>query len=464
MGKTAAMRRLAALLAVPVLVVTACSGSSAAVTSRGVSPSHSTRASRSAAAGSSGFSDWPTYHRTDNRSGQSSRAISGQLHRAWAKSLDGAVYGEPLVVHGMLIVATENDTVYGLAPRSGRIRWHRHLGTPVTQGLPCGDVNPLGITGTPAYDARTGSVFVVAETVGGNHTLWALSAETGRRRWHRSLDVLPNRERIAEQQRSALLVAAGRVITAFGGLYGDCANYVGYITSTSTTGKGRTTHFAIPTPREAGMWSPAGPVIGENGNVYVASGNGSVTQGRWDGSDSVTELAPVSMHRVAAFAPSTWRQDNASDADLGSSSPIPISGRIVIAGKTGTVYLLRQSLGGVGGQLTTVSGCSAYGGAAHVGSLAIMPCSGGIRALIVGRHSLRWEWTAAGVYGSPVVAGNRVYVADRDSGDVKVLSLGTGNVLRSVTAGSLEHFPSEVVDGGWVFVPTTSGITALRGS
>ena len=53
------------------------------------------------------------------------------------------------------------------------------------------------------------------------------------KRWHESLDVLPHRNRKAEQERSAVLVAHGRVIVSFGGLAGDCDNYVGYVTSTA---------------------------------------------------------------------------------------------------------------------------------------------------------------------------------------------------------------------------------------
>ena len=117
------------------------------------------------------------------------------------------MYGEPLVVGGTLIVATENDTVYGLNPKTGHARWRSHLGTPSpASSLPCGDIDPLGITGTPAYDAKTGSVFVVAETTGGHHTLWALNATNGHRRWHTSTDVLKRRERKAEQERSSVLV------------------------------------------------------------------------------------------------------------------------------------------------------------------------------------------------------------------------------------------------------------------
>jgi uncharacterized Fe-S cluster-containing protein len=46
-----------------------------------------------------------------------------------------------------------------------------------------------------------------------------------------------------------------------------------------------------------------------------------------------------------------------------------------------------------------------------------------------------------------------------------VLSLADGRVLVSRPAGApLTHFPSVVVDGNHVFVPTMTGITAYRGS
>jgi outer membrane protein assembly factor BamB len=408
---------------------------------------------------------WPTYHRTNDRAGHLAAAVAPPLHRLWAANLDGAVYGEPLAVGGLVIAATENDTVYGLHPASGKPAWRRHLGTPQPRsGLPCGDIDPLGITGTPAYDAKTGSVFVVAETAGGHHTLWALNARTGARRWHRNLDVLPSRNRLAEQQRSALLVTHGRVIVTFGGLFGDCDNYVGYATSVATTGHGATYHYAVPTAREAGMWAPAGPVVGRNGNVYVASGNGAELNGRWDKSDSVTELTPTRLHRKAVFAPATWAADNRADLDLGSSTPVPVGHRIVIAGKRGTVYLLRPGLGGIGGDIAQVSGCPSYGGAARAGTTVVLPCSNGVRALRVTAHGLHWKWSAPGVVGSPVIAGHRVYVPDRDSGTLRVLSLRTGHGLASAPVGSLTHFPSAAIHGTHLYVPTLSGVTALHGS
>ena len=42
------------------------------------------------------------------------------------------------------------------------------------------------------------SVFVVAETTGGHHTLWALNPDTGHRKWRRNLDTQKDRNRLAE--------------------------------------------------------------------------------------------------------------------------------------------------------------------------------------------------------------------------------------------------------------------------
>jgi hypothetical protein len=77
---------------------------------------------------------------------------------------------------------------------------------------------------------------------------------------------------------------------------------------------------------------------------------------------------------------------------------------------------------------------------------------------------LRWGWTREGLYSSPVVAAGRVYVADERSGDLVVLGLAHGHVLGRHHAGPMPHFPSQVVSGDWVFVPTLDGVTAFRGS
>jgi len=419
------------------------------------------------AAAATPFTPWYTYHRTPSRAGHAAHAPGTPLHRAWARRL-GPVYGEPLVVGTTLIVATERDKVWGLNARTGARRWVTDLGTPQrVSGLPCGDIDPLGITGTPAYDPATGSVFMVAETRGGHHTLWALNATNGHKRWHRSLDVLKNRNRKAEQQRAAVLVTHGRVLASFGALAGDCDNYVGYITSTSTNGTGRVRHYAVPTKRGGGMWSPAGPALGRNGHVYVASANGAPGATGWDRSNSVLQFLPGTLRLVSAWAPKTWRHDSLDDLGTGSTSPvgIPSLHRVVVGSKRSRLYLLPERFHGIGSGIAHLDGCSTFGGPAAKGTTMVQPClfERQVRLLHVGERSLRWGWIRNNLYGSPVIAGSRVYLTDRDSGDLVVLRLKTGHIVQRLHAGRATHFPSQTVSGSFVFVPTLTGITAFSG-
>ena len=457
------------------LLTAACSGGSTPVATPTASPTPTSSAAPSASPPASVHStpspsanptsSWPTYHRSTARDGDAGAglpSLAGPLHRAWAAELDGAVYGSPVLVGSTAVVATENDSVYALDVATGRRLWRRHLGTPVRRSdLPCGNIDPLGITGTPAYDEATGSVFVVAETRGAHHTLWALDARTGSPRWHRSLDVASGRDRHAEQQRSALLVTSGRVVTAFGGLAGDCGDYVGYLTSVPTTGRGGTAVYAVPTRREAGMWAAAGPAVDASGHVLVAVGNGAATGGRWDGSDSVLALDPVTLRLVRSFHPATWAEDNAGDLDLGSLSPVLVAGKVVVAGKRGVAYLLSPSLG----LLDSLDGCAGFGGAAVRGATAYLPCTSGLRAVTVRGSRLQWGWQASGIPGSPVLAGSAVYVLDPQAERFHVLALGTGRSLASLDVGApISRFASPTVaDGGrTVLLPTMRGVVAVR--
>src|SRR2546426_6314209 len=109
--------------------------------------------------------DWTMYHLDTARTG----FVAGvpdptHLRSLWKQPLDGAVYAEPLVVGGQVIVATENDSLYALDASTGQVQWRTSVGIPVSQSdLPCGNIDPLGITGTPVYDPQTGLVFAVAE-------------------------------------------------------------------------------------------------------------------------------------------------------------------------------------------------------------------------------------------------------------------------------------------------------------
>jgi outer membrane protein assembly factor BamB len=411
--------------------------------------------------------DWPTYHGTNDRAGwvagfPTPRALAG----GWSVRLDGAVYGQAVVENGIAYVGTENDTVYALDLATGRQRWKRHLGEPVPLSrLPCGNIDPLGITGTPAYDAASRTLFVAMETTGAHHTLVALDPATGRTRFTKNLDVLAGRDRTAEQQRGALAVAGGRVYVPFGGLAGDCGNYVGYVAASRTDGGGKVASYAIPTKRMGGIWAPSGPAVDSGGDVYVAVGNGASFGGRYDGSDSVVRLSADLGRRLGYFAPKNWGSENSEDADLGSTGPLLLPGRqALIAGKTGDVYLLDTAdLGGIGGQRASLPGCVAFGGMARAGSSAFLPCLGGVQRIDVsgGRPHRVWRAPPA-VSGSPVVGGGAVWALDTNAGDLHALSRSSGRTIASRHIGAVSRFASPTLAGSLVLVPTLHGVTAVR--
>ena len=78
-------------------------------------------------------------------------------------TISGNVYAQPLYVEGgpngpMVVAVTESNNVYALNANNGNIIWQRNLGPAVTSGLPCGNINPLGITGTPVVDLASRSL------------------------------------------------------------------------------------------------------------------------------------------------------------------------------------------------------------------------------------------------------------------------------------------------------------------
>ena len=177
----------------------------------------------------------------------------------YALALDGAVYGSPIVVGGTTIVATERDSVYGL-DSAGHELWHTTLGTPAAKSqLPCGNIDPLGITGTPVYDPTSKLAYLVAEYGSPpRHELVAINPTDGTVAWRISVD-LPGVDAAAMQERGALTVANGSVWVPFGGLAGDCGAYKGRVIAVPLTGAHSPTAFTVPTSREGGIWTPPGP-------------------------------------------------------------------------------------------------------------------------------------------------------------------------------------------------------------
>ena len=451
------------------LLLAGCGGSSQPASATHVSPtpSHSPKRVTSIAS-TMEVNDWSTYHNDITHSGYiANEQDPQQLTAGWTAQLDGAVYAEPLVVNGTVIVATEGDSIYALDENSGQVKWRAQLGSPQPQGeLPCGDIDPLGITGTPVYDPATGLIFAVAEIHGPQHILIGVDANTGQVKLRRNVDP-SGADPKPYQQRSALSVSQGKVYWAYGGLAGDCGSYIGTVMAMATNGQGPILSYQVPTPREGGIWTPSGLTIDAAGNLYAAVGNGGVTQGNWDHSDSVLRLSPT-LQLEDAFAPQQWQQDNAQDADLGSMAPTLLPNNLIfIAGKSSQGYTLHaNALGGVGGQIQAAQVCNgqAFGGTANVGMMVIVPCTSGLQQLQIGADghmTLGWQAPKA-IHFPPVIGGHTVYSMQSD-GTLNALNLDTGALRTSVNIGGtpLPHFDTPTIADGKIFVGTNTGIAEV---
>ena len=462
------MRLATTVLTAAVLAAAAaCSGSAGGGTSSGSVPPGRTL-SPGPGSGTHPAAAWPTYGRDFARSGVAvGVARPGPLTVSWRVDLDGAVYGQPLLVGAMVIAATENDSIYGLDQATGKVAWRTHVGTPVPlSDLPCGNIDPLGITGTPVYDTANGLVYAVAETSGYHHVLVGVSARDGSVQVERDIPA-PDGQPRYDQQRPALTIAAGRVYVAFGGLAGDCGPYRGSVVGIPLSGAGPIISYVVPTPREGAVWATGGPVTGPDGTMYVSVGNGSATSTSFDDSDSVTALSP-GLRRTGVFAPSTWADDNAHDLDLGSTQPALLPGGMLLAdGKSGTAYLVSAAhLGGVGGQVAQAEVCEAYGAAAVQGSIVYEPCAqGGLSAVSTAGNKIRVLWHGpSAAQGSPVIGGGAVWVTDYQGGTLYELDQATGTTRDSLNLGTtLPHFSSMSMTGSHAYLSTMEGVICVGG-
>lgn len=453
---------LAILVAIAVLVAGVVTYVALSPRSAGSGPGTVFRAPALCTSGSvgSGNGNWTTYHRSNVRDGYlPGLVVSGATPR-WSSpfALDGQVYAEPLACGDAVYVATENNSVYAINSTSGTLLWETHLGPPVpASALPCGDINPSGITGTPVIDVGTGVLYVVAYLVPAHHVLFGLNVRNGSVVSQTSVDP-PGAVITAEQERGALALANGIVYVPFGGLAGDCATYHGWVVGVSTAGSGGLLSYQVPTHREGGIWSPAGESIAPNGTIYVATGNGDSTT-TFDHGDAVIALTS-SLTELGYFAPVNWAQLNRDDTDLGSVAPTVLpNGDLFEIGKAGEGYVLSGShLGGVGGQLGENPVCGgAYGGTAEVGLTVLVPCNDGLYEVKVNATNLTVGWSVTGFdAGPPIVTGNVVWSVSLSSAHLVGFNLTTGAVLASFPLGSVDHFitPAATPDAVYVAAGT----------
>jgi outer membrane protein assembly factor BamB len=293
---------------------------------------------------------------------------AGQFGEKFSNPIDGWAYAQPLYVpnvtiagvkHNVVFVATEHATVFAFdADTAGPPLWKTSFLGPGITTVQTGDnheipVQPeVGITATPVIDSGSGTIYALAQTVENGvarNKLHALDITSGAEK-PGSPAVLsdPAFDDKQEFERSALLLANGNVYTAFAS-YGDIQPYKGFMFAFNASTMAKVGVWNVtPTGTEGGIWMGAsGPAADANGNIFVASGNGT-----WDGvndfGQSVVKLDPA-LHVLDYFAPFNANQLNIGDHDLGAGGVMLVPDQTgafpheaVVCGKNEPIYVINR--------------------------------------------------------------------------------------------------------------------------
>ncbi|MEY9852870.1 polyvinyl alcohol dehydrogenase (cytochrome) [Leifsonia sp. EB41] len=482
-GRTRARLGAAALAGLLLLAGCTASGPPSPTTSRASSTPSPSRPTPSAsstpvAVQVPGVTAWSSYHAGPARTGAVVAGASlASLARAWSAYLGGAVFGQPVVAGGRVIAATETNRVVALDPASGSVVWSASLGTPLTDVgsvAGCGDIDPLGVTSTPAVDSATGTVYVVGEvsTGGGtvHHQLEGFSVATGQVLLSETVDPpLPaGEDPVNLLQRASLAVANGRVYIGYGGNYGDCGAYHGWVVGVNETGAPGLIAFEAAADGQGGaIWQGGGaPAVDAAGDLYVSTGNSNPDPpaGGPDPvqyAESVVKLSP-DLRPLAAFKD----QGAGGDDDLGTGNPVLLPGGLLfVAGKTDVGFVLRQSDLSEVASISGICGSDPDGGAAYdqATNRLFVPCVGGGIQTVDLASSQRGQ-RLSGANGAPIVIGGAVWAVEYPGGTVSQFDASSGALLQRQPVGdSVPHFVSPSAGLGVLLVGTDSGVVAFRG-
>ena len=222
-------------------------------------------------------------------------------------------------------------------------------------------------------DEASGTLYlvaVIAEGAAVHHRAYALTLDDGAIRPGWPVDVGEALRAIGQSfdapvqnQRGALAILNQTVFVPFGGHFGDCGDFHGWVIGLPFRDPQRVLNWRTRA-RGGGIWAPGG-ISSDGKSLYVATGN---TEGArdWADGEAVFRLGPElrrSELRSDYFAAPDWRALDARDADLGGANPLPLdlpkagggtAPLLLALGKDERAYLLdRGNLGGIGGSLLT---------------------------------------------------------------------------------------------------------------
>lgn len=351
------------------------------------------------------MTDVLTYHNDNARTGQAlheqilspANVNSNHFGKLWILPTDGKVDAEPLYAAGvpipgvgernLLIVATENDTVYGFDADRTNVLWQVSMlgkGERASDSRNCNQVTPIiGITATPVIDRDLGSngtIFLIAMSTDGTHyfhRLHALDLATGADRLP-AVTVAATYPGAGDgssggvvvfnppqyKERPGLLLLNNTIYTTWGS-HCDIRPYTGWIMGFDEQTLAQVSVLNItPNGNEGGIWMAGGaPAADPQGSIYYLAGNGSfdttLTQNgfpnKGDFGNAFTKLSTTNRNLYVAdyFATFQTPTQNSQDLDLGSGGPLVLPDMTdaqgltrhlaVGAGKDGNLYLVDRS-------------------------------------------------------------------------------------------------------------------------
>jgi Malectin domain len=477
--------------------------------------------------------DYLTYHSDNLRSGWNQNetvltvANVKNMTQKTQLSLDGDVLAQPLyvsqipisgVMHNIVIVATEGDSVFAFDADTFALLWQKNLGPPQSSSeIGCFDIQPqYGITGTPVIvrtSNTSATIYVVAATMpsaGVIHTiLHAMDAATGNDTASVTVAAsatLSNGTSVNfvnhnQMNRAGLLFANGTLYVAFGS---HCDHHMptswGWILRYSTSlGMMKAFITAEDVPPDgnflASVWGGGfAPAADSSGNIFAATGNGAYdanTTGKNFG-ESVIKL-PSDLSGVSSFfTPDDFQSLNNGDLDFGSGGVMLLPNNLAVAmGKASKLFLLHQSsLGGEAPgnpgavQVYQDSGNGVWGGPAYFGGpggpwVYYQTDNDRVRAFMLAGSSLAQSSASStiGGYGgsSPIVTSNGMtdgtgllWVVERSNPLVLEAydARNLGQLLFRHTAGSWNNpnhnpFISPLVANGKAYVGGSSTLTVF---
>jgi hypothetical protein len=401
----------------------------------------------------------------------------GSLRRQQVQ-LPGTVDASADYLHGAAIEGGTHDaffvtTTYGITlaidAASGSILW-KYTPAGYSSWAGSGQIT----TSAPVIDPSRRYLYAASP----DGRIQKLSVANGHVLWRVSITKLPTREKIT----SSLNFDRGHVIATTGGYIGDTPPYQGHVAIIDAT-SGRlldvwnslcsNRHTLISPPScpasDSAIWGRAGAVVVPgSGDLLVATGN-APWNGKTNWGDSVLLLPPNASHLLGNYTPSDTDELNAQDLDLGSTSPVLLTPKLVVqGGKDGVLRLIslarmREPGAHRGDELQMVTvpprGNDIFTAPAvwKTGSQTWLfaTTNHGTGAWTLSGGLLREVWTNHSGGTSPLVAGGLLWAYDPGGDGLRVYAPASGTLITTLDAGP-GHWNSPIVVDGRVALPEGS--------